>query len=158
MAHYQSVYSPPISRHRALANEWSHVHAAEPLVKPFAALLVVIGLCAATTAAVAAPRLKPLMRGWKADVARAEPMLTGAAPYDEAELRRILGSLIADSQGVEAGMTGGSAQALDIKSRFSQFEADAAETLQSLGAKDRAKAHFIRMRSDCRSCHDVFAN
>ena len=85
-------------------------------------------------------------------------MLTGAAPYDEAELRRILGSLIADSQGVEAGMTGGSAQALDIKSRFSQFEADAAETLQSLGAKDRAKAHFIRMRSDCRSCHDVFAN
>jgi cytochrome c556 len=98
------------------------------------------------------------MRVWKAEVARAEPMLTGAAPYDEAELRRILGSLIADAQGVEAGMTSGSAQALEIKSRFSQFEADAAATLQSLGAKDRAKNHFARMRGDCWSCHDVFAD
>jgi cytochrome c556 len=127
-------------------------------MKPFAALVFLVGLCAATTTAVAAPRLKPLMRVWKAEVARAEPMLTGAAPYDEAELRRILGSLIADSQGVEAGMTGRSPQALDIKSRFSQFEADAAETLQSLGAKDRVKNHFMRMRGDCRSCHDAFGN
>ncbi len=82
------------------------------------------------------------MRDWKAEVARAEPMLTGAAPYDEAELRRILGSLVADSQDVEAGMTGASAQALDIKSRFSQFEADAAATLQSLGAQGPREESF----------------
>ncbi len=127
-------------------------------MNPFAAaVLVVIGLCAATTA-VAAPRLKPLMKNWKAEVARAEPMLSGAAPYDEAELRRILGSLVADSQDVEAGMTGASAQARDIKSRFSQFEADVAATLQSLGAKDRAKSHFMQARGDCRSCHEAFAN
>ena len=85
-------------------------------------------------------------------------MLTGAAPYDEAELRRILGVFVADARDVEAGMTGKSAQALDIKSRFSQFEADAAATLQSLGAKDRARSQFMRMRGDCRSCHDIFAN
>ena len=50
------------------------------------------------------------------------------------------------------------AQALDIKRRFSQFEADAAATLQSLGAKDQAKTQFLRMRGDCRACHDAFAN
>jgi cytochrome c556 len=127
-------------------------------VKPFAVLLVAVGLAASMSTAIAAPRLKPLMRGWKAEVARAEPMLTGAAPYDEAELRRILASLVADSRGIEAGITGKSAQALDIKSRFSQFEADAADALQSLGGRDRAKNRFMRMRGDCRSCHDAFAN
>ncbi|MGD0639288.1 MAG: cytochrome c [Roseiarcus sp.] len=127
-------------------------------MKPSAVLLVAIGLAASMSVAVAATRLKPLMRGWKADVARAEPMLTGAAPYDEAELRRILAVLVTDSQDIAAGITGKSAQALEIKSRFSQFEADAAATLQSVGAKDRVKNPFMRMRGDCRSCHDAFAN
>jgi cytochrome c556 len=127
-------------------------------MKPFAALLLAIGLAASMSTAVAATQLKPLMRGWKADVARAQPMLTGAAPYDEAELRRILAALVADSQDVQARITGTSAQALEIKSRFSQFEADAAATLQALGAEDRVKSRFMRMRGDCRSCHDAFAN
>lgn len=127
-------------------------------MKPSAVLFVAIGLAASMSIAVAAPRLKPLMHGWKTDVARAEPMLSGAAPYDEAELRRILAALVTDSQDIEAGITGRSARALDIKSRFSQFEADAAATLQSVGAKDRVKNCFMRMRGDCRSCHDAFAN
>jgi cytochrome c556 len=66
--------------------------------------------------------------------------------------------LVTDSQDIAAGITGKSAQALEIKSRFSQFEADAAATLQSVGAKDRVKNPFMRMRGDCRSCHDAFAN
>ena len=126
-------------------------------MKPFVVLLAA-SLAVAATAPVAAPRLKPIMHDWKAKVASAEPMLTGAAPYDEAELRRILAALVSDSRDIEAGITGKSAQALDIKSRFSQFEADAAATLQSLGAKDRAKSQFLRMRGECRSCHDAFAN
>jgi cytochrome c556 len=98
------------------------------------------------------------MDDWKAKAASAEPMLTGVAPYDEAALRRILAALVRDSQDIEAGITSKSAQALDIKSRFSQFEADAAATLQSLGAKDHGESLFLRMRGDCRSCHDAFAN
>ena len=126
-------------------------------MKP-AVLLLAAAAFAAVASAAAAPRLKPIMHDWKAKVASAEPMLTGAAPYDEAELRSVLASLVSDSQGIEAGITSKSAQALDIKSRFSQFEADADATLQSLGAKDRAKSQFLRMRGECRSCHDAFAN
>ena len=127
-------------------------------MKSFVTFLAAAGLAVAMAPAVAAPRLKPIMHDWKAKVASAEPMLTGAAPYDEEGLRRILAVLVSDSQDIEAGITGKSAQALDIKRRFSQFEADAAATLQSLGAKDQAKTHFLRMRGDCRACHDVFAN
>ena len=121
-------------------------------------ILLAAGFAVAASTTVAAPRLKPIMDDWKAKAASAEPMLTGAAPYDEAELRRILAALVRDSQDIEAGITSKSAQALDIKSRFSQFEADAAATLQSLGAKDHGESLFLRMRGDCRSCHDAFAN
>jgi cytochrome c556 len=127
-------------------------------MKPFVTLLAAAGLAVAMATAVAAPRLKPIMHDWKAMVASAEPMLTGAAPYDEAELRRILTVLVSNSHDIQAGIASKSAQALDIKRRFSQFEADAAATLQSLGAKDQAKTQFLRMRGDCRACHDAFAN
>ncbi len=127
-------------------------------MKSFVTFLAAAGLAVATAPAVAAPRLKPIMHDWKTKVASAEPMLTGAAPYDEVELRRILTVLVSNSRDIQAGIASKSAQALDIKSRFSQFEADAAATLQSLGAKDQAKTQFLRMRGDCRACHDAFAN
>ena len=95
------------------------------------------------------------MRDWKAQANQAELMLTGAVPYDEAELRRILTGMVGDARDVEAGISGASAQALDVKGRFSQFEADAAATLQAAAARDGARARFQRVAGDCRSCHDA---
>jgi cytochrome c556 len=126
-------------------------------MKPLVAFLAVAAVLA-STAAVGALRLKPIMHDWKAKVASVEPMVMGGAPYDEAEVRRTLAALIGDTRDIEAGITGKSAQAAEIKSRFSQFEADASATLQALNAQDHAKTHFQRMRGDCRSCHDAFAN
>jgi hypothetical protein len=114
--------------------------------------------CFATASAFAGSWQKPLMRNWKSEVARAEPMLSGAAPYDEAELRRVLGVLVADSQEIQSGVAGRSAQALGIKSRFSQLEADATATLGSLSARDAARTRFVRLRHECGARHDVFAN
>ena len=126
-------------------------------MKPAAILLAALAFAAAASAA-ASPRLKPMMRDWKAQANRAELMLTGAVPYDEAELRQILAGMVGDARDVQAGVTGASAQALDLKGRFSQFEADAAATLQAAAARDSARAHFQRVAGDCRSCHDAFNN
>ena len=125
-------------------------------MKPAAILLAALAFAA--TSAAASPRLKPIMRDWKAQAKQAELMLTGAVPYDEAELRQILTGLVGDARDVQAGISGASAQALDLKGRFSQFAADVAATLQAAAARDSARAHFQRVAGDCRSCHDAFNN
>ncbi len=95
------------------------------------------------------------MRDWKAQANQAEQMLTGAIPYDEAELRQILTGMVGDARDVEGGISGASARALDVKGRFLQFEADAAATLQSAATRDGARTRFQRVAADCRSCHDA---
>ncbi len=126
-------------------------------MKPVVLLVASVAFALAASA-VAAPRLKPIMRGWKTQASRAELMLTGAVPYDEAELRQILNGMVGDARDVEAGIAGSSARALDVKDRFSQFEADAAATLQAAGTRDRARNRFQQVAGDCRSCHDALGN
>ena len=121
-------------------------------------LVLAAGAFATVASAAAAPRLKPIMRDWKALASQAERMLTGAVSYDEAELRQILARMVGDARDFEAGVSGASAQALDVKNRFSQFEADAAATLQAAAARDGARARFQRLAGDCRSCHDALKN
>jgi cytochrome c556 len=126
-------------------------------LKP-SAILFAAAVFAAAASAVAAPRLRPIMRDWKAQAGQAERMLTGAVPYDEPALRRILTGMIGDARDVEAGISGSGAQALDAKNRFSRFEADAAATLQTAAAPGGASARFQRVAGDCRSCHDALRN
>jgi len=126
-------------------------------LKP-AVLLLAAGVFAIVASAAAAPRLKPIMRDWKAQANQAQLMLSGAVPYDEAQLRQILTGMVGDARDVRAGITSASAQALDVKDRFSQFEADAAATLQTAAARDSARARFQRLVGDCRSCHDALRN
>ena len=126
-------------------------------MKP-AVLLLAAGAFAVVASAAAAPRLKPIMRDWKAQANQAQLMLSGAVPYDEAQLRQILTGMVGDARDVQAGISSASAQALDVKDRFSQFEADAAATLQTAAARDSARARFQRVVGDCRSCHDALRN
>jgi len=126
-------------------------------LKP-AVLLLVIGAFALIASADAAPRLKPIMRDWKTQANQAEQMLSGGASYDQAALRQILTGMVSDARDIEAGITGSSARALAVKDRFSQFEADAAATLQAAATRDSARARFQRVAADCRSCHDALKN
>ena len=126
-------------------------------MKPAAILLAAVAFAAVASAA-AGPRLRPIMNDWKVQANRAQSILSGAVSYDQAELRQILTTMVGDARDVEAAIKGSSAQARDVKDRFSQFEADAAATLQSAGARDGAKARFQRVVNDCRSCHDALKN
>ena len=126
-------------------------------MKP-AVLLLAAGAIAVAASVVAAPRLKPIMRDWKAQANQAQLMLGGAAPYDETQLRQILAGMVGDARDIEAGISGSGARALDVKDRFSQFEADAAATLQLAATRDSARAKFQRVANDCRSCHDALNN
>ena len=127
-------------------------------MKPAVLLLAAGAFAIVTGAAAAAPRLKPIMRDWKAQANQAQLMLNGAVPYDEAQLRQILTGMVSDARDVEAGISGASAGALAVKDRFSQFEADASATLQTAAARDSARARFQRVAGDCRSCHDALRN
>ncbi len=127
-------------------------------MRPFVAFVVGLFLVAEAASALAGPRLKPLMHQWKSWVARAEPMFAAAAPYDETELRSILSGFVADLQEIEAGLSGRSAEAAAIKSRFAQFQADAADTLASIGSREAVQGKFARLRRQCAACHDVFAD
>ena len=98
------------------------------------------------------------MRQWKSDVARVEPMFSGAARYDEADLRRVLSGFVGDSQQIEANVAGRGAEAAAFKGRFAQFRADAADVLASLGSREAARGKFAHLRSECAACHDLFAN
>jgi cytochrome c556 len=129
----------------------------EPELKP-AVLLLAAGAFAVVASAAAAPRLKPIMRDWKTQANQAQLMLNGAVPYDEAQLRQILTGMVSDARDVEAGIAGSSARALDVKDRFSQFEADAAAALRSIPQRDGARVRFQRVAGDCRSCHDALRN
>lgn len=126
-------------------------------MKP-AVVLLAAGAFAIVASAAAAPRLKPIMRDWKTQANQAQLMLSGVIPYDEAQLRQILTGMVSDARDVEAGISSASAGALAVKDRFSQFEADAAATLQSAAARDDARARFQRVAGDCRSCHDALRN
>jgi len=126
-------------------------------LKP-AILFLAAGAFAVVASAAAAPRLKPIMRDWKVQANQAQLMLGGAAPYDETQLRQILAGMVGDARDIEAGISGSGARALDVKDRFSQFEADAAATLQLAAARDSARAKFQRVANDCRSCHDALNN
>jgi len=127
-------------------------------VKPLAVTLVVIALSGVAGAADAAPRLKAIMHDWKAKTASAEQMLAGRTAYDSAEMSRILQAFVSDSQDLGARVSGGGAQAQDVKARFASFESKAKAALDSVEAEDQLRKRFAQMRGECRSCHDVYAN
>lgn len=124
-------------------------------MKPYAYALGFLALIAAVPAASAASRLKAIMHDWKAEVADAEGLIAGG--YDAAAMTGVLNAFLAGSNELEA-RAGGGAQGEDIKARFVKFSADAQSALDAVGSKDRVGARLKALRSDCRSCHDVYAN
>ena len=120
-------------------------------------LCLSIALVAAAGSAGAASRLKPIMKGWKADSLRVEASLS-AGPYDQAEAERVLQGFATEAGDIGAAVHGSSAQAQDVKARFAKFAADAQAALASAPARDTLRPRFAQLRAQCRSCHDVYAN
>ena len=101
--------------------------------------------------------LKSVMKAWKADAGATAQMLNGSVPYDEAAVRNTLQIFIADSQAIDARLTGATPANRDIKDRFEKFNADAAAAMSLASANDRFKTSFGRLMNDCKSCHDQYA-
>ena len=116
-------------------------------------LLAALAIAGSVAAASAASRLKPVMRSWKSDAATAQAMLSGAAAYDDAEMRRILAAYAADADGIASRLDGSSAAAKAFSPRFAKFAADAKGALALAGAKAGVQARFAALHEECRSCH-----
>jgi cytochrome c556 len=127
-------------------------------VKPGVIISITIALAAACCAAAAATGLKATMKSWKADGGVAVQMANGRAAYDEAELRRILQGFVTDAQNLETRISGSTAQSKDVRSRFARFEADSTGALAALGKKELLRGAIATVMSNCRTCHDVYAN
>ena len=119
-------------------------------------MIVTGALVLAVTAGSAASPVKATMKAWKADANLALTMVNGASEYSEEQMRRILETFLSDAQSIEARITKPSGAG--IKHRFAQFEADVEAAKTAIGKKPQAKAALSQVLSDCKACHDVYAN
>jgi cytochrome c556 len=126
------------------------------MMRKLAAAGVVLLLSGAWTVAAGAS-LKSVMKLWKVDANATAEMLNGSVPYDEAAARNALQAFIADSQAIDARLTGATPANKDIKLRFEKFNADATAAMSLTSANDRFKTSFGRLMNDCKSCHDQYA-
>ena len=115
-----------------------------------------IGLLLSSTLTLAAgASLKSIMKSWKGIAGATAQMLSGNS-YDEVAARKALQVFIADSQAIDARLSGGSAANKDIKLRFEKFNADATAAIDSLAVREKFKARFAEIIGDCKSCHDQY--
>jgi cytochrome c556 len=115
-------------------------------------------VAAAAGSSCAAAGLKAIMHGWKADRVTLEQFASGRSSYDEAALRGILEGFAGDARSIEARLSAPGERSKDLRSRFVQFENDAAAAGAALGPGDRWKPRIAILITDCRTCHDVYAN
>ncbi len=120
--------------------------------------LAILILIAGAGALYADVPLKATMRAWKADAGTLEQMAVAPATLDKDEAARLLQGFGADSQSLAARVRGSSAEATDIKARFAAFAADAQRAAAAIRAGDDLKPRLSKLRADCRSCHDAYAN
>jgi cytochrome c556 len=120
--------------------------------------LAMLILIAGAGALYADVPLKSTMRAWKADAGTLEQMAVVPATLDRGQAARLLQGFVADSQSVAARVRGSNAEATDIKARFAAFAADAQRAVAAIRAGDDMKPRLSKLRADCRSCHDAYAN
>ena len=135
----------------------------QPIVRLFVTLRstafgIVVLLAGAASAAWASSPLKSTMRTWKANAATIDRMMNGASPFDQAEAGRIIQGFATDSRALAARVGGASAQAHDIKARFESFSLTAQAATGDASSRDKIKVQYSKLRADCRSCHDAYAN
>jgi len=121
-------------------------------------ILALLLLIAGAGAVWAAIPLRATMLAWRADARTLEQMLAGSPPLDKSKATQLLQGFVADSQSLAARAKGSSSAALDIKTRFEAFAADAQLAIEAVRADDKPGRRYARLRADCQSCHDVYAN
>ena len=121
------------------------------LLLSFCALISMGGLLWASSP------LRPIMRGWKSDLADLERMITYNQSFSAPDAQRILGALATDSQSLGDRIKSGAPSAKDLRARFDAFAAQAS-AMAALSSRDALKARYANLRGACRDCHDVYAN
>ena len=102
--------------------------------------------------------LKSAMRAWKPAALVVSQMASGAASFDEQKARSAIEMFVADSQALRDRLSATSAAARDLKLRFTIFNADSASALASIGSRDKFSLIWTKVRAECQSCHDQYAN
>jgi cytochrome c556 len=105
----------------------------------------------------AASPLKPIMRGWKSDLAELDRMVTYNQSFSAQDVQRILAGFAADSQSLSDRIKGGAASAKDLRARFGAF-AEQSSAMAALSSRDALKSRYVSLRGACKDCHDVYAN
>jgi cytochrome c556 len=117
-----------------------------------------IAVLAVPMAAVAGISLSSTMESWSHNKRAIDAMLAGRIPYDEAQLRQIFRRYVESSSMVARTITGQSAQARDLATRFEAFSNDSAIALGAVRQPAAMATRFNQMLGDCQSCHDAYNN
>jgi cytochrome c556 len=125
------------------------------MIRVIAAAAIIV-LASSVLAMAAGASLKSTMKSWKANANAIAQMLNGNA-YDEAAARKALQAFVDDSQAIDARLTGATPANKDIKLRFERLNADAAAAIETLAVREKFKASFANLISNCKSCHDQYA-
>ncbi len=101
--------------------------------------------------------LKTTMHEWKADLSDLERRIAFGAGYDPKEVARLAAQLSDGAQTLGARIRSASARAQDFKARLMQLATDA-QALGAASSRDAANGKYSSLRSDCVSCHHIYAN
>jgi cytochrome c556 len=118
--------------------------------------IALVALVVGMASAEAAVRVKQVMRDWKAEILAAEQMVGGRDAIDAAEMNRILTGFASNAQDISGRLT--AASGADLKARFDKFAAVSQAAVAQPTTRDKARATILELRSECRSCHDAYAN
>ena len=97
------------------------------------------------------------MRTWNANVMTIGQMVAGAHALDKVEATQLLKEF-SSTRGRSPREPRGRPDAMDLKSRFEGFAADAQLTIQAIRANDKVSDRYARLRADCGACHDLYAD
>ena len=131
----------------------------ESILAPrIATLLALPLLIAGAGAPWATTPLQATMRTWNANATTITQMVAGPHALDKAEATQLLLEYIVDARAIASQTNESSPQAIDLKSRFEGFAADAQLTIDAIRVNDKVRARYSQLRADCSACHDLYAD
>jgi cytochrome c556 len=108
--------------------------------------------------AARAGEVSAIMHSWRHNQHAVDAMLAGRTPYDQAALRAAMTLYIADASGLASHIGTGTADARDLKQRFTNFAAAGQQARGDISQPASFQADVSQIKSQCDSCHAIYNN
>ncbi len=108
--------------------------------------------------AARANEVSGIMHDWRHNEHAVDAMLAGRATYNQVALRAAMTLYIADAGSLASRIGIGTADARDLRQRFTNFAATGQQALGDISQPANLQADFSQMKAQCESCHAIYNN